>query len=70
MAQDILREKIKSRADVFFSMLPPTLVDTILISRAICTPVHPEHAHVRSLNILGIILMSPALASALLCRFN
>ena len=32
-AQDILRERIKSRADVFFSMFPPTLGDTILISR-------------------------------------
>ena len=69
-ARDILRERIKNRADVFFSMFPPTLVDTILISGAICTPAHPEHAHVRSLNILGIILLSPAIASVLLGRFN
>ena len=54
-AQDILRERIKSRADVFFSMFPPTLMDTILISRAICTPAHHEHAHVRSLNIIRYI---------------
>ena len=45
-AQDILREGINSRADVFFLMFPPTFVGTILISRAICTPAHPEHAHV------------------------
>ena len=69
-AQDILRERIKSRADVFFSMFRPTLVDTILISRAICTPAHPEHAHIISLNILGIIFLSPVIASVLLGRFN
>ena len=64
-AQDDLRERIKSRADVFFSMFPPTLMDTILINRAICTPAHPEHADVRSLKILGIIFLSPAIASVL-----
>ena len=69
-AQDILGERIKSRVDVFFSMFPPTLVDTILKSRAICTPAHPEHAHVRSLYILGIILLSPVIASVLLGGFN
>ena len=69
-AQDILRAGIKSRADVFFCMCPPTMVGTILISRAICTPAHPEHAHVRSLTIFGKILLSPVIASVLQGRFN
>ena len=69
-AQDILGKGIKSRADVFFSMFPPTSVGTILISRAICTPAHSEHAHVGSFNMFGKILLSPAIATVLLGRFN
>ena len=66
----IFCERESCQCIFLISMFPRTLVDTILINRALCTPAHPEHALVRNLNILGIILLSPAIASVLLGRFN
>ena len=53
-AQDIMRERIKSRAYICIFLNVSTYFGGYHIDKpSICTPAHPEHAHVRSLNIVA-----------------